>query len=65
MQGTPEVPQWTPEDLKAWRDRMGWTQAEASEVLGISRRAYITREQPGANISRETVMACLYLEARR
>jgi len=65
MQGTPEFPTWTTEDLKAWRGRMGWTQAEAADVLGISRRAYGTREQPGTPISRETVLACLYLEAHR
>lgn len=59
------LPEWTHEDLKAWRDRMGWTQEKAASVLGISRRAYISREQPGASISRETVLACLYLEACR
>ncbi|MBY6265103.1 XRE family transcriptional regulator [Azospirillum sp. 412522] len=62
MQGTPEVPEWTPEDLKAWRGRMGMTQAAAADVLGISRRSYIDREKPEARISRETVLACLYLE---
>lgn len=57
--------EWTHEDLRAWRERMGWTQEKAANVLGISRRAYITREQPGASLSRETVLACLYLEANR
>ena len=43
MQGTPEFPTWTNEDLKAWRDRLCWTQEKAVNVLGISRRTYITR----------------------
>lgn len=62
MAGTPEVPEWTPEDLKVWRGRLGMTQAAAADALGISRRSYIDREKPEARISRETVLACLYLE---
>lgn len=64
MQDAPKFPEWTPDDLKAWRERMMLTQGQAAAVLGISRRAYGTREQPGAVISRETVLACLYLEEK-
>lgn len=62
MAGTLDVSEWTPEDLKAWRVRLGMTQAAAAEALGISRRSYIDREKPETRISRERVLACLYLE---
>ncbi|WP_449231125.1 helix-turn-helix domain-containing protein [Azospirillum doebereinerae] len=62
MQGTLTVPEWTAEDLKAWRGRLKLNQQEAADLLGISRRALIDREKPEARISRETVLACLYLE---
>ena len=65
MQDTLKLPAWGPEDLKAWRGRLKLKQEEAAALLGISRRAYGSREQPGATISRETVMACLYIEQQR
>lgn len=30
----------TPEDLRAWRKAKGWTQREAADALGYSRRGY-------------------------
>ncbi|WP_423319295.1 helix-turn-helix domain-containing protein [Azospirillum sp. 11R-A] len=60
--GSLEVPEWIPEDLKAWRVRLGMTQASTADASGISRRLYIDREKPKARISRETVMAYLHLE---
>ncbi|CAO3428500.1 helix-turn-helix domain-containing protein [Azospirillum argentinense] len=59
------IPTWTPEDLKAWRKRLKLNQEEAAGLLGISRRAYITREKPESIISTETVLACMYLEEKR
>ena len=30
----------TPAELKAWRTRKGWTQAQAAEFLRVSKRTY-------------------------
>ena len=52
---------WTHEDLRAWRTRMGWTQAEAAERLGIGLRTYTDREN-GGKVSVECMLACQMLE---
>lgn len=54
---------WTNEDLRAWRHRLGLTQAEAARALGITHRGYQKREAGDTPISREAMLACLYLEA--
>jgi len=35
----------TPDDFKAWREDMGWTQKEAGRQLGLSTRNIIRIEQ--------------------
>jgi len=58
----------TPEEFRAWRRRMGWTQAEAARQLGISRRHVVSLEQGrhadgrAATIERYTELACAALE---
>lgn len=49
---------WSGEDLKAWRKAMGWNQTEAAAALGITMRAYATRERGEARITRECILAC-------
>lgn len=55
---------WTGDDLKAWRDYMGFTQEQAAEALGMSRRGIQTMEATG-KIERRTILACLWLQAER
>ena len=40
----PDLPDMPPARLVAWRTRMGFTQAEAAEALGVSRACYIDYE---------------------
>ena len=35
----------TPDDLKQWRDEMGWTRDEAAAALGLGLRGYAYLEQ--------------------
>lgn len=35
----------TPTDLKAWRARMGYTQIQAAQAMGVSYRTYVALEQ--------------------
>ncbi len=53
---------WTVEDLRAWRERLGITQQQAANALGITRRGYVKREGGKAPIDREAELACRYLE---
>lgn len=53
---------WTAQDLRAWRERLGITQQQAADALGITRRGYVKREAGEAPIDREATLACLYLE---
>lgn len=57
-------------DVLAWRERMGWTQEQAAEALGVSRPTYQRLErgqswQTGEviELDRRTVLACMALEA--
>ena len=50
----------TADDLRAWRHRLGLTQAEASELLGVSVRHIETME--GAQIRTALAMAAAWLE---
>ena len=52
----------TGEEFKAWRKRLGMTQARAAEVLGITLRGIQKREAGQSPINREADMACRYLE---
>lgn len=57
---------WTPEDLRAWREAMGWTQAQAAEALGVTRHSVQNWEAGRAPISKTVVLAAKRLskEAR-
>lgn len=60
----------TPEGFKAWRGRMGWTQAQAAEALGkkvlqvkrYEKPAGAAGEPPPHPIPRDTALACAALE---
>ncbi|WP_338928178.1 helix-turn-helix transcriptional regulator (plasmid) [Roseomonas mucosa] len=43
-------PTWSADELKAWRVRMGWKQAQAAEELRTHRKAYAKLEQGGAPV---------------
>lgn len=56
-----------PFDLRAWRRRMGWTQAQAAAQVGMSLRAYSTAEyramdRPNAPCTKTLALLCQYLE---
>lgn len=58
----------THEELLAWRERMGWTQASAAEALGVAVKSYQELERGayfGSNrplgIDRRTALACTAL----
>lgn len=51
--------------LRAWRDRLGWTQAAAAGALGLSLRAYGDAEGGRAAVRRERVLACWAVERLR
>ncbi len=53
---------WTPDQLRAWRDRLEWTQQQAAAALGVTRRGYQLWEAGERAISRPVMLACLYLE---
>lgn len=40
-----------PEVLKRMREKAGYTQPELAELLGVSKRTIVTREQKESNIS--------------
>lgn len=53
----------TPADLKAWRKRMGWTQREAAEQLGLKTRGYQCLEYGERRITPTITILCKLLEA--
>lgn len=60
----------TPEGFKAWRERMGWSQQQASDQLGkqvLQIKRYERPAPPGGDaphpIPRSTALACAALEA--
>lgn len=53
--------QFTGVDFRYWRVAMGYTQAEAADILGVSRRAVQAWERPPARrerLRRMTALAC-------
>jgi transcriptional regulator with XRE-family HTH domain len=52
----------TPVEFKAWRERMGWSQAQAAAALSVDLRNLQRREAGDVKISRETELACWALE---
>lgn len=36
-----------PDDIRSWRERMGWTQGEAARALGLSDRVTVARWETG------------------
>lgn len=55
----------TNEQLKCWREAMGYGQKEAMAALGMSENAYRDMETGKSTISKRTELACaaLYLGA--
>lgn len=55
----------TPEDLHAWRDRLGWRQQDAAEALGVPLRTYSRWETGTGPIERPVMLAyaCNWLES--
>ncbi len=53
----------TPDQLKAWRTRMGWTQKKAAEELGISKRHYQMLEAGGSPVTPTLSKLIAFLEA--
>jgi transcriptional regulator with XRE-family HTH domain len=49
---------WKPEDMKAWRLRLGLTQAQAGEALGVTLRAIQHYEGGTRPIPRVVELAC-------
>lgn len=53
---------WTPDELRAWRERHKLTQRQAAHALGLTLRGYQLWEAGDRAISRATMLACLYLD---
>lgn len=49
-------------DLFVWRDRLGWSIAEALRQLGLSRNTYVAYERGTAVVPRHVMLACMALE---
>lgn len=53
----------TPEEFKAWRKRLGLTQGQAAEALGLSLRAIQYYERGEREITKTVALACAAVEA--
>jgi transcriptional regulator with XRE-family HTH domain len=53
---------WRPEDMRAWRQRLGLTQTKAGEALGVTLRAIQHYEAATRPIPRAIELACWALE---
>ncbi|WP_420961086.1 helix-turn-helix domain-containing protein [Brucella sp. IR073] len=51
----------TPEDFKAWRERMGFNRVQAAEALGVSRNMPQRYEDGHAEIPLYIALACAAL----
>jgi len=49
----------TGDELRAWREAQGWTQAKLASALGVSRRTVISSEKRGARPLTATVLSRL------
>jgi DNA-binding XRE family transcriptional regulator len=49
------------QDLIAWRNAMGWTQNQAADEIGVSRRTYQSLEAGAAAVPRPYELACAAL----
>lgn len=54
----------TPDDLRAWQARMGYTYDTASQALGMSRSAYAAMIAGVSKIDKRTALACAALFAK-
>lgn len=52
----------TAADLRAWRKRLGWTQREAAQALGLSHTHYCKLEAGTYSIKQSIELACRLLE---
>ena len=52
----------TSADLRAWRKRLGLSQAAAAVTLGVSRRTYIRHEMRAGDVPRLVTLACRAVE---
>jgi transcriptional regulator with XRE-family HTH domain len=53
---------WQPEDIRAWRQRLGLTQTQAGDELGVTLRAIQHYEGGTRPIPRVVELACWVLE---
>lgn len=51
----------TPDQLRAWRKRLGLKQREAAEALGVHRNTYMHWEQGSPRIPKTAELACAAL----
>lgn len=55
--------EWTGDDLRAWRQRMGYTLPQAGEAIGMKADGIRTTEQKkGGEIRRVIKLACMMIE---
>ena len=52
----------TPTKMKQWRKRLGITQVQAAEHLGVSERMYIRYETNENNITKTIALLAAYVE---
>lgn len=52
----------TPQEFHAWRKRLGWTQQQAADALGTTKRAVQMWEAGDRPISRMVDLATRWLE---
>lgn len=51
-------------NIAMWRDRLGLTQQQAADYLGITDRNYRSHEQTGIPVESQMAFACQYIEER-
>ena len=53
----------TPEDFKAWRERLDMTQQEAADAIGVTKRSVQMWEAGDRPIGRTVALACAAINA--